>query len=213
MANASRPNAFLLTIFEDRQELLDAAMANQSANEIKDSVIELTRISSAQKDGRFRNILDTVVQCVALKRMCGTGVGKWLNENCPDIAENVRASITEQCKFSATIFRLWDAIVHNLTNSEMEGVDPRNFTIRDLYEARKLKWCLAEKNQKVPKKSTNTPTDEQEYDETLYQSIIDRISDSRILHGVNFDPAQADLIADRIKSDLKRMCENARAHP
>ena len=121
-------------------------MANQSADEIKDLVIGLKRISNTRKDGRFRNILDTVVQCVALKRMCGTGVGKWLNEHCPDIAENVCASITEQCKFSATIFKLWETIVHNLTNSDMEGVDPRNSTIRDLYEARKLKWCLSEKS-------------------------------------------------------------------
>merc|ERR1712039_916863 len=91
-----------------------------------------------QKNEKFKNLLDIVVSCVALKRSCCMGVGKWLNDHSHITEEKIRARITEKCRLSATIFREWNTIVHNLTNSEMVGLDPRDFTLRKLYEARKF---------------------------------------------------------------------------
>ena len=213
MVDATRPNEFLVRAFDDRQVLLEAAMANHSTEQIRNLIIGLKQRSETNKNERFQNILDTVIACVAFKRLCGGGVGKWMTDHCQNLDPSVRASITERCKFSAAIFMKWDIIVHNLTNSEMKGVDARDLTLRKLYEARDPGWCNREKKQNVAPGTTKPPpavVDAQEYDEMLYRNIMDNIRNSGILRNVNFDPVQADLIAERIKFDLHILCDEAR---
>ena len=213
MVDATRPNEFLVRAFDDRQVLLEAAMANHSTEQIRNLIIGLKQRSETNKNERFQNILDTVIACVAFKRLCGGGVGKWMTDHCQNLDERVRASITERCKFSAAIFMKWDIIVHNLTNSEMKVVDARDFTLRKLYNATNPGWCNRERKQNVGPGATKPPpavVDVQEYDEILYRNIMDNITNSGILRNVNFDPVQAELIADRIKVDLHKLCDEAR---
>ena len=44
--------------------------------------------------------------------------------------------------------------------------------------------------------------------EPLYRDIIQNIRNSGILQGVSYDPVQAELIGNRIKDNLKKMCKN-----
>jgi hypothetical protein len=215
MANARRQNEFMLTAFDDRQMLLQTSLANHTVDQLKDLVIALKRNSEIHRNNRFQNTLDTIIACVSFKRLCGTGVGKWLGDHYQNLDPRLRASITERCKLSAAIFMNWDTIVHNLTNSEMEDVDPRDFTLRKLYNARNISWCLREKKQNAEQESTKPPAVEnkQEYDEALYNSVLNNIKDSGILQCVNHDSVQADLIAARIKSDLQKICKEAREPP
>ena len=92
----------------------------------------------------------------------------------------------------------------------MGEVDAREFTLRKFYEARKFSWCLAE----IKQNSTKNPTEkqdntQQEYDETKYLNIVQKIKDEQLLEGVGFDEDQAVLIGDRIKKDLVDMCREA----
>ena len=209
MALAQRPNQFLTTIFEDRELYLEMAVATYSTTDLSNTIIGLEAVAERQKNEKFKNLLDIVVSCVALKRSCGMGVGKWLNDHSHITEEKICARITEKCKLSATIFREWNTIVHNLTNSEMVGLDPRDFTLRKLYEARKFTWCLKELAQNEGKSSAKHAEERKEYSEPLYRDIIQNVRNSGILQGVSFDPVQAELIGNRIKDDLKKMCKNA----
>jgi hypothetical protein len=194
--------------------LLETSLANHTADQLKDLIIALKQQSETQRNNRFQNTLDTIIACVSFKRLCGTGVGKWLGEHCPDLDPRVSATITERCKLSAAIFMNWGTIVHNLTNSEMEDVDPRDFTLRKLYNARNISWCLREKKNVEPETAKPTAVEnKQEYDEALYNSILDNIKNSGILQGVNHDSVQAGLIAERIRSDLQKICKDARESP
>ena len=80
MAIAQRPNQFLTTIFEDRELYLEMAVANYSTADLSNTIIGLEAVTERQKNEKFKNLLDTVVSCVALKRSFGMGVGKWLND-------------------------------------------------------------------------------------------------------------------------------------
>ena len=73
MALAQRPNQFLTTSFEDRELYLEMAVANYSTADLSNTIIALEAVAVAerQKNEKFKNLLDTVVSCVALKRSCG----------------------------------------------------------------------------------------------------------------------------------------------
>ena len=140
-------NDFLNTVFEDRQLQLEDAIGNHNAGELSDIVEGFVTRTTVLKQEKFQATLDTVVACVAFKRLCGTGVGRWMRTNCPTWDDRKRNRIIEMCKFSAAIFKNWEVIKHNLTNSSMREVDAKDFSLRRLYEARKSSWCRGERRQ------------------------------------------------------------------
>ena len=207
---ARRLNEFLVDAFENRQTLLANSLDNSDVDQLKDVVSGLTERTERLRNDRFQNNLDTIVSCVAFRRSCGMGVGKWLGIHCRQWSQRKRSKITELCKLSAGVFKNWDCIVHNLTNSAMSEIDARDFTIRKFYNARNQSWCLAEKRQSMSDKSAAKPEDShQEYEETKYENILEYIKHSQVLDDVNFDSSQADLIADRLKDDLHKLCKKA----
>ena len=68
-------NDFLNTVFEDRQLQLEDAIGNHNAGELSDIVEGFVTRTTVLKQEKFQATLDTVVACVAFKRLCGTGVG------------------------------------------------------------------------------------------------------------------------------------------
>ena len=208
---SNRPNEFLGTVFENRQTLLATSLTNHDASELKDIVSRFSNRTERLKNDKFKSNLDTIVSCVAFKRSCGMGVGKWMGIHCTHWGQRKRSRIIELCRFSAGIFMNWESIIHNITNSAMVEVDAKEFGLRKLYDARSLDWCLAKQRQNSSRKST-TKLDKphQEYDERKHINILQKIKDEQILNNVNFDQDQADLIADRIKEDLKDICKKAR---
>ena len=93
----------------------------------------------------------------------------------------------------------WELIKHNLTNSAMTEVDARNFSLRKLYEARNLSWCLGEAKRNSRTSKPKQDDTSQAYEEGKYLNILKKIKDEKILDDVSFDEDQADLISDRIK--------------
>ena len=207
---ASRPNGFLIDAFEDRETLLASSVANHNIDELKNLVDRFAARTERIRNERFQNNLDTIVNCVAFKRSCGMGVGKWLKLHCAGWDQKKKSKIINLCKFSAGIFRNWDLIVHNLTDASMSQVDARDFTLRKLYEARNISFCQREKRQNTSEEVTSKPDEvNQEYDETKYIRNLEHIKNSEILNDVSFDPSQANLIASRIKDDLQKLCKEA----
>ena len=204
-------NDFLNTVFEDRQLQLEDAIGNHNAGELSDIVEGFVTRTTVLKQEKFQATLDTVVACVAFKRLCGTGVGRWMRTNCPTWDDRKRNRIIEMCKFSAAIFRNWEAIKHNLTNSSMREVDAKDFSLRRLYEARKSSWCRGERRQHPPcEPPPNEPETTKEYDEQKYIAILQKIKDEQILNTIYFNDDQANLIADRIREDLLKICKAGR---
>ena len=143
-------NDFLNTIFEDRHVQLEDAIRTYDTGELSNIVDRFASRTTALQHEKFRANLDLVVVCVAFKRSCGTGVGRWMNTNCPTWDGRKCDRIIEMCKFSAGIYKNWEVIKHNLTNSSMRDVDARDFSLRRLYEARKSSWCRGERRQHPP---------------------------------------------------------------
>ena len=80
---ASRPNGFLIDAFKDRalrcETLLASSVATHDIDELKNLVDRFAERTERLRNQRFQNNLDTIINCVAFKRSCGMGVGKWLN--------------------------------------------------------------------------------------------------------------------------------------
>ena len=140
-------------MFENRQRLLDDALETHNTGELKEIVEGFSNRTDTLRNERFKSNLDTIVACVAFKRSCGIGVGRWLNIHHPDLDEKKKQKLKDLCKFSAGIFKNWDIIKHNLTSSRMRVVDAREFSLRKLYDARKISWCHGEKRQHPPSSS------------------------------------------------------------
>ena len=211
LSMASLPNQFLTTMFENRQRLLDDALETHNTGELKEIVEGFSNRSDTLRNERFKSNLDTIVACVAFKRSCGIGVGRWLNIHHPDLDEKKKQKLKDLCKFSAGIFKNWDIVKHNLTSSRMRVVDARELSLRKLYDARNISWCQGERRQHPP--SSPKPKDDEpvkEYDETKYIAILQKIQEEQILNNVNFDEDQANLIADRIRKDLLQICHTAK---
>ena len=204
------PNEFLATVFENRKDLLDATLATHNASQLKDIVNRFSNRTEVLKNQKFQSNLDTIVACIAFKRQCGMGIGKWMDLHCRHWDRRKRSRIIELCKFSAGIYRNWELIKHNLTNSAMTEVDAKNFSMRELYDARNLSWCLREVKRNSRKSKSKEDNPSQAYDEGKYMNILKKIEDEQILDSVSFDEDQADLIADRIKEDLHNLCKKAR---
>ena len=207
---SNRPNEFIVTVFENRQNLVAAALATHNASQLRDIVSRFSNRTEVLKNQKFKSNLDTIVACIAFKRRCGMGVGKWMKLHCRHWDPKKRSRITELCKFSAAIYMNWELIKHNLTNSAMTEVDARNFSLRKLYEARNLSWCLGEAKRNSRKSKPKNDDASQAYDEGKYLNILKKIKDEKILDEVSFDEDQADLIADRIKEDLHDLCKKTR---
>ncbi len=133
-------NQFLINdYFNDRHTNLDDMMSRYRVDDLPNVIVGLENIGERHRENRWQNTMDTIIACVALKRQCGGQVGRWLQNN--RVAnETVRARITEKCKWSAAIFRDWENIVHFLSERDMGSVDPRDYTLRNLYDVRGDSW-------------------------------------------------------------------------
>ena len=80
----------------------------------EDIVSRFSNRTEVLKNQKFKSHLDTIVACIAFKRRCGMGVGKWMKLHCRHWDPKKRSRITELCKFSAAIYMNWELIKHNL---------------------------------------------------------------------------------------------------
>ncbi len=58
-------------------------------------------------------------------------------------------------------------------------------------------------------KRNNDSTVEPQYDEVKYNEILENIKNSRLLNLVSFDHDQAELMMDRLKEDIFKICDAA----
>ena len=62
---SNRPNEFIVTVFENRQNLLAAALANHNASQLRDIVSRFSNRIEVLKNQKFKSNLDTIVACIA----------------------------------------------------------------------------------------------------------------------------------------------------
>ena len=144
---ARMANEFIRTTFDDRHQLVNSAVNNNSKREIatgKDDLIETINDGNEQ---RWQNLLRKIVNWVALKRKCDGHVGKYLNDHYQHWTQKKRNQLTANCTYSKKIFMKWDVIVTNLTKHNMSHVNPQLFSIRKLYDATSPAWCEREREQ------------------------------------------------------------------
>ena len=107
-------------------------------------------------------------------------------------------------KFSHGIFYEWDIIAKNLAQA---NVDPRGLSLRKLYNAKSKNFCNREAKQDsdpvpLPEKPSPVPS----YDERKLQQLFNFLQNLSILDDVSFDKEQGELIADRVKTEIARLC-------
>ena len=73
------------------------------------------------------------------------------------------------------VFDSWDVIVSNLTDHRMDQIDARGLSVRQLYLAKNINWCLSY-NEMLRKKGRNE--DEVPYPEEKYRDIFQYIVNS-----------------------------------
>ena len=195
-------NAFLTDAFTDRVQLV-AAESQNTSQQITDTIVQLHRDINDENDRRWETLLRTVVNCVALQRSCGQGVGVWLRRNHPDWTEKQRKRLTEMVTFSKGIYNEWGSIVENLTQPKMLLVNPKLFTLRKLYNSRNESWCERERRQ-VEKKAAGTGRTivQQEYDQTKFEEVVQGIIRNDIMADVSHDSEQLDHFVRQLKSRL-----------
>ena len=94
-------------------------LCDKSDHQITDIILLLPRDVSDKSNRQWDKLLRTVVNCIALQRMCSQGVGMWLSQNHPDRTEKRRKHVTEI-----------------LTQPKMLFVNPKLFNMRELYNYR-----------------------------------------------------------------------------
>ena len=139
---------FLQTSVRTRVTRVPNAVRDNTLDELKDKILEFEVTNEGLRERRWQNTLNTIVMCVAMKRKANDkgDVGSWLTDTYPNMHRRIKARIVQTVKYCTGIYRGWKLVVHKLTNTEMKNVDPRDFTLRKLYDARKKPWCDKEKN-------------------------------------------------------------------
>ena len=84
----------------------------------------------------------------------------------------------EKVHEASSLFDKWDLIVNNLTDPWMSEIDARRFSVRQLYLAKSLDWCL-NYNEMVRKK--NGWSEEPLYPAEKYDAIFQHIVTTSIL--------------------------------
>ena len=117
-------------------------------------------------------------------------------------------SVNEAC----VVFDNWDKICRNLTDSRMDQIDARRFSVRYFYLSKSLDWCLTY-NEQLRKKGKRS--DEPRYPEDKYQEILQHIIASGILTDTEpaNDPHVAAMLGGRLQSDLVRICRTRQHQP
>ena len=118
---------------------------------------------------------------------------KDLNKFCADVNE------------AYDVFEHWDQIVRNLTDSRMDQIDARRFSVRYFYLSKTLDWCL-NYNEIIRKKTKRR--DEPLYPDDKYNAIFQNILASGILDDIQHDPYVASMIGGRLQADMVRYCTN-----
>ena len=198
-------NQFLNTTFNDRHQRVNLAVHQNSEREMVDTADDLIQSMNDRNERRWRDMLRTVVNCVALRRKCDEHVGRFLNNNYQHWTQTKRNQITRYCTYSNKIFLEWDVIVANLTKPNMSHVNPQLFTIRKLYDATNPAWCERERRQnggEVTRGSSSAV--EQEYDQAKLLAIVAFTNQTGIMRDISFDSDQLDHFVAQYKSLLQQ---------
>lgn len=109
------------------------------------------------------------------------------------------------------VYDKWDQIVRNLTDSRMDQIDARRFSVHYFALAKKLEWCLIYNEQMRRRKEKS---DKRLYSEDTYQDIKQYILASGVLEGMDRpnDPHIAAMMMRRLSSEIVTICNN-RPHP
>ena len=116
---------------------------------------------------------------------------KEFNKFCTDVNE------------TCDVYEHWDAIVRNLTDSRMDQVDARRFSVRYFSLAKSIDWCLSY-NEMIRKKGKRS--EEPLYPADKYNAIFQNILASGILDDIENDPYVASMIGGRLQADMVRHC-------
>lgn len=200
------PNSFLANDFNNRQDRVRDMQSDHTVGQMPNVIENLENTNERRREHKWKNTKDIIIACVTLKQLCGGQVGRWLNnQNHPN-----KNRITELCKWSAAVYKDWDEIVKILSKSEMRSVNVKDYNLRNLYDVRGKAWQKREEKRNVrQKKTVKDPPPEQQFDENIYQDILLNINDSTILEGVSHDHDQVDLFVERLREDMKKICDEA----
>ena len=102
---------------------------------------------------------------------------------------------------ASNVFESWDTIVRNLTDSRMDQIDARRFSVRQSYLAKSIDCCLSY-NESLRKKGKNE--DGTPYPEDKYKDILQYVFNSGILDDIDNNPQLAAIIGGRLQSDMVR---------
>ena len=130
--------------------------------------------------------------------------GTWLSR-CTNMRPERRKELAAITTKAKKICEEWESIVRNLTDPRLTHVDARRFTIRQFYEARCIDYCLEQQRINSPKDQTKPNS--QEFLEAKYQEIKNKILETDILGDVSYSEDQAKILINRLKKDIKRMCQ------
>ena len=155
-------------------------------------------------------VQDLITSGKAYHRSCleNTGYVKfkcWANRQ-PQFANWEPKSLKDFCdqvNEASYVFDHWDIIVRNLTDSRMDCIDARAFSVGMFKEATDIAWCLRH-NENLRRKSKKP--DEPQYPEDKYNAILQSIVDSGILDDIDRDPHKGTMLGKRLQKDIVRRC-------
>ena len=152
-------NRFLVTddFTNNRHQHLEHMITQHNVDDIPGIIVGLDNVKERLREEKWTTTKTTIIACVALKRKCGGQVGVWLAAK----GHPKSARLTELCKWSAAVYRDWDFIVHVLSEREMGSVNPKDYSLRNLYDVRGEAWRKREKKRNArPKKAKKDLTNQ-----------------------------------------------------
>ena len=216
------PNVFLINLVA-HDNIVGNCFCGNCRNQ---RVLRFSRYTNAQLYELFKNrlplkgesrldnyhkiVLDLIVAGKVYKESCLENTGyryfkSWAKNQVtfaewnPKDLNKFCADVNEACD----VFEHWDQIVRNLTDSRMDEIDARRFSVRYFYLAKSLDWCL-NYNEIIRKKTKRR--DEPLYPDDKYNAIFQNILASGILDDIEHDPHVASMIGGRLQADLVRHC-------
>lgn len=166
-----------------------------------------------------KNVLDMIAAGKVYKDSCLENTGyryfKSWAKNQPAFVNWEEKELNKFCggvNEACDVFDHWDVIVRNLTDSRMDQIDARRFSVRYFYLAKSIDWCL-NYNEQLRKKGKRC--DEPRYPEDKYNAIFQNILASGILDDMDppNDPHVASMLGGRLQSDLVRVCQRRQQRP
>lgn len=132
----------------------------------------------------------------------------WARKEFTNLTEKELDKLCEKVNKASWVFRNWEVIVENLTNSSLTSIDARKFSVNMFYQAKQLSWCINHNNTLRQKGRKRSQDGDEVYSEESFERLVQSVFSNGILREVEYEPTAVSAILGRLQDQIVSYCDN-----